>query len=50
MKIALQIVFIIFMVLYLVGAIGEKNLKSRIFFMASAIVLAAGLIATIAMF
>lgn len=48
MKIALQIVLIVFMVLYLGGVIGEKNMKSRIFFMASAAVLAAALIATIA--
>lgn len=48
MKIVLQIVLIAFMVLYLGGVIGEKTLKNRIFFMASAVVLAAALIVTIA--
>lgn len=48
MKIALQIVLMIFMVLYLGGGIGAKKIEERIFNLVAAGLLIAALIATIA--
>lgn len=46
MKIVIQIVFILFMVLFLIGTIGEKEQKGRIFCLITATIMAAMLIAT----